>query len=118
MTARVRVGVCPDFREEGWPSMNRVADALVEHLERDHSDAITASLVAPPFKRRATRMSNGQAARNFDRGVNRLWDYPRAVGDLHSKYDVFHVVDHSYSQLVQHLPPSRTVVTCHDLDTF
>jgi glycosyltransferase involved in cell wall biosynthesis len=118
MTARVRVGVCPDFREEGWPSMNRVADALVEHLERDHADAIAASLVAPPFKRRATRVSNGQAAVNFDRGMNRLWDYPRAVGDLHAKYDVFHVVDHSYSQLVQRLPPSRTVVTCHDLDTF
>jgi glycosyltransferase involved in cell wall biosynthesis len=118
MTNPVRVGVCPDFREEGWPSMNRVADALVEHLERDHSGAIAASLVAPPFKRRATRVSSGQIAMNFDRGVNRLWDYPRSVGDLQSAYDVFHVVDHSYSQLVQRLPPSRTVVTCHDLDTF
>jgi glycosyltransferase involved in cell wall biosynthesis len=28
------------------------------------------------------------------------------------------LADHSYSQLVHGLPPARTVVTCHDLDTF
>src|SRR6185295_18885544 len=29
-----------------------------------------------------------------------------------------HVVDHSYAQLVHQLPADRTLVTCHDLDTF
>jgi glycosyltransferase involved in cell wall biosynthesis len=28
------------------------------------------------------------------------------------------VVDHSYGQLLHELPPARTIITCHDLDTF
>ena len=35
-----------------------------------------------------------------------------------SEYELFHIVDHSYSQLVHRLPAGRTIVTCHDLDTF
>ena len=118
MTARVRVGVCADFREEGWPSMDRVADSLIACLARDHGGSVDAALVCPPFARRASRLSTGRAALNVDRGWNRLWDYPRHAGRIAGQYDVFHVVDHSYSQLVLRLPASRTVVTCHDLDTF
>src|SRR5258708_21099415 len=33
-------------------------------------------------------------------------------------FDLFHIIDHSYAQLVHALPPDRTVVTCHDLDAF
>lgn len=118
MTVRVRVAVCADFREEGWPSMDRVADKLLTCLSRDHAAIVDATRVCPPFKRRATRLWSGQASLGVDRGLNRLVDYPRHVGTLASAYDVFHVVDHSYAQLVHRLPPSRAVVTCHDLDTF
>lgn len=115
---RVRVAVCADFREEAWPSMDRVADELLAAVAAEHSTAVEATAVCPPFSRRATRLSNGAAALNIDRGLNRLVDYPRHVGRLASSYDVFHIVDHSYSQLVYRLPPGRSVVTCHDLDTF
>jgi glycosyltransferase involved in cell wall biosynthesis len=54
---------------------------------------------------------------NADRLVNRLWDYPRYVRRL-AGFDVFHVMDHSYAQLVHYLPADRTLVTCHDTDTF
>ncbi len=118
MTARVRVAVCADFREEGWPSMDRVADRLLTSLAGDHRATIDARSVCPPFRRRATRISSGRPAWNIDRGLNRLIDYPRHARTLGSSFDVFHVVDHSYSQLVHRLPSSRTVVTCHDLDTF
>jgi glycosyltransferase involved in cell wall biosynthesis len=57
-------------------------------------------------------------APSFDRIANRLWDYPRALTRFASRFDVFHIVDHSYAQLVHRLPPERTIVTCHDLDTF
>jgi glycosyltransferase involved in cell wall biosynthesis len=114
----LRVAVCADFREEGWPSMDRVADALMEYLARDHAETIEATLVAPPFRRRASRLLPGHVALNIDRGLNRLVDYPRHVREIGARYDVFHVVDHSYSQLVHSLPASRTVVTCHDLDAF
>ena len=35
-----------------------------------------------------------------DRFVNRLWHYPRRLARLRGDFDVFHIVDHSYSQLV------------------
>jgi glycosyltransferase involved in cell wall biosynthesis len=45
-------------------------------------------------------------------------DYPRWLRGRTQDFEVFHVVDHSYSQVIHVLPPDRTVVTCHDLDTF
>jgi glycosyltransferase involved in cell wall biosynthesis len=116
----VRVGICADFREEGWPSMDRIADALVSLLDGPAGRAagVEVTRICPPFVRRASRVSSGPRARNVDRGLNRLLDYPRHVARLSSSYDVYHVVDHSYSQLVHRLPAGKTVVTCHDLDTF
>src|SRR5262249_58441189 len=57
---------------------------------------------------------------NADRLLNRFWDYPRLLGRLARRggFDLFHLVDHSYAQLVLALPPGRVVVTCHDLDAF
>lgn len=121
MAGRLRVAVCPDFREERWPSMDRVADKLVEQLRAAPRGTIDVEAVCPPFRRRVTRvwgLRTGRTAHNVDRGLNRLIDYPRRVGALAQQYDVFHVVDHSYAQLVHRLPARRTVVTCHDLDTF
>jgi glycosyltransferase involved in cell wall biosynthesis len=118
MTARLRVAVCADFREEGWPSMDRVADKLLAQLSRDHADTIDAAAICPPFTRRASRLSAGRVATNIDRAWNRLLDYPRHVGTLRDQYDVFHIIDHSYAQLVHRLPATPTIVTCHDLDTF
>jgi glycosyltransferase involved in cell wall biosynthesis len=118
MITRLRVAVCADFREERWPSMDRVADGLLTCLSRDHAGIVNATPVCPPFRRRATRWWPGRTSLNVDRALNRLVDYPRHVGTLASAYDVFHVVDHSYAQLVHRLPSARTVVTCHDLDTF
>ncbi len=51
--------------------------------------------------------------------MNRLWDYPRTRRrDRRPTTTSFHVVDHSYAQLVHRVPAGRAVVTCHDLDTF
>jgi glycosyltransferase involved in cell wall biosynthesis len=117
----VRVAICGDFPEEEWPSMDRVADMLIAQLRRDAGGAIEPVAVRPPFVRRATRAGRSRpsdAAFSFDRLANRLWDYPRHARTIADAYDAFHVIDHSYSQLVHRLPARRTVVTCHDLDTF
>jgi glycosyltransferase involved in cell wall biosynthesis len=98
--------------------MDRVAARLLAALEQNHRAAIDAARVCPPFRRRATRMASGRGWENIDRGLNRLVDYPRHVAALADRFDVFHVVDHSYAQLVHRLPAARTVVTCHDLDAF
>jgi glycosyltransferase involved in cell wall biosynthesis len=100
--------------------MDRVAGMLLDHLRRLHAGAIDVTPVVPRFVHRATAVGIRSAGSRFtiDRMLNRFWDYPRHVGRLSQDFDIFHVIDHSYSQLVHHLPPHRTVVTCHDLDTF
>jgi glycosyltransferase involved in cell wall biosynthesis len=114
----LRVALCADFPEEQWPSMDRVANELTVHLRQNHSGEVELTPVGPPFVRRATRIVRSRPAFTIDRALNRWWDYPRHVESIASGYDVFHIVDHSYAQLVHHLPSHRTVVTCHDLDTF
>jgi glycosyltransferase involved in cell wall biosynthesis len=98
--------------------MDRVADRLVNSLALDHAGAIEATRICPPFRRRSTRLWAGRRSSNVDRIVNRLVDYPRHLRGLAARFDLFHVVDHSYAQLVHGLPADRTVVTCHDLDAF
>lgn len=119
LTKVMRVGVFCDFREEHWPSMDLVADMLLENLHRNHSHEVTAHRVAPRLRRRFSSMGNANGKLfNADRLLNRFLDYPRFVRGKRSEFDVFHVIDHSYSQLLHKLPAERTVVTCHDLDTF
>src|SRR5438105_7512978 len=116
---RLRVAIVCDFVEEGWPSMDLVAEMLLHHLGKDHSDVIAAQRICPPMRRRFTRHRNSDGKRfNADRFINRFWDYPHFARRLLSEFDLFHVIDHSYGQLVHELPSERTIITCHDLDTF
>jgi glycosyltransferase involved in cell wall biosynthesis len=119
---RPRVAVVCDLREEDWHSMNLVADSLVGSLRAEHDASVEAERVCPPMRRlftrgRAAAASSGRRF-NADRLLNRFWEYPRHLRRAAAGFDLFHVVDHSYAQLVHQLPPERTVVTCHDLDTF
>jgi glycosyltransferase involved in cell wall biosynthesis len=116
--SRLRVALLADFLEEGWPSMDLVAEMLLDRLSREHAREIEVTLVRPALRRRLSRFSRHRRAVGFDRMAARLWDYPRAAAKLAERFDIFHVVDHSYAQLVHELPGDRTVVTCHDLDTF
>ena len=114
-----RVGVLCDFVEERWPSMDFIADAIVDSLAEHGGRAVDAIKVRPPMTRRFSRRNRaGHIAYTVDRALNRFWDYPRLARRIRSAADVFHVVDHSYAQLVHELPASRTVVSCHDVDTF
>jgi glycosyltransferase involved in cell wall biosynthesis len=129
-----RLAVVCDYREENWPSMDLVADMLLNHLHQDYSNVFSATRICPPMRRRFTKQRSevrgrksevgGQRSEvtekgfNADRFLNRFWDYPRLARQIRSEFDLFHVVDHSYGQLVLELPPERTIITCHDLDTF
>jgi glycosyltransferase involved in cell wall biosynthesis len=116
--SRLRVAILADYLEEGWPSMDLVAEMLLDRLSREHESTIDVTLIRPPLRRRFSRVSARRLAFGVDRVTARLWDYPRHASALKRQFDLFHVVDHSYAQLVHELPPHRTVVTCHDLDTF
>lgn len=126
---RLRVGIICDFVEEGWESMDLTADMLLDRFQEDFQDRVDAIRFRPEMRRRGTRIKGGStyspaASRlervlfNVDRLANRFWDYPRFLRASQGVCDVFHVVDHSYAQLVHVLPVDRTVVTCHDLEAF
>jgi len=100
---RLRVAVIADYAEEGWPSMDLVAEMLMTHLAREHAETIDAHLVRPPMRRRLTRvraLAGRRRIKGLDRVAARLWDYPRALARLASRFDVYHIVDHSYAHLV------------------
>jgi glycosyltransferase involved in cell wall biosynthesis len=113
----LRVAVLADYAEEQWASMDLVADMLVAQLARAHAPEVEATLIRPSLPWRARLVSAGRRATGLDRIAGRLWDYPRLLRTL-PPFDVYHLVDHSYSQLVHELPPARTAITCHDVDTF
>ena len=75
---RLRVAIVADFVEEGWPSMDLIADMLIDRLRAEHAGSVTAELVRPALRRRASRLP-GKTAFNVDRVLNRFWDYPRAL---------------------------------------
>lgn len=121
----IRVAVLRDFLQEEWPSMDIVGEAIVKSLQDGHADEVQATAIVPKFRFRLSRLPfaakrfSGPAF-NVDRLINRFVDYPAQLSRpvRRRSFDLFHLVDHSYAQLVHDLPPNRTVVTCHDLDTF
>ena len=97
--------------------MDLMADMLVAHLMAAAAPEIFVELVRPRLHQRFSRKQAGPLW-NMDRLANRFFDYPRFLRAQRTAFDLFHLVDHSYGQLVHELPAGRTVVTCHDLDTF
>jgi len=113
------VAIVADLIEEAWPSMDHVAEMLMHHLEAE--DQIKVKQLRPAMRARLTRLPGLGFQRrmlNGDRLLNRFFDYPRWLQRHTNGFELFHLVDHSYAQLIPALPPDRTVVTCHDLDTF
>jgi glycosyltransferase involved in cell wall biosynthesis len=116
-----RLAVLPDFPAEGWPSMDLCGEMLLAHLPTAGPQAVEPQRVCPPFVRIATRVpviGKRNAAFNADRLLNRFISFPRHASRVARSFDLFHVVDHTYAQLVHALPPERTGVYCHDLDAF
>jgi glycosyltransferase involved in cell wall biosynthesis len=117
--APLRLALLMDPREEGWPSMDLVGEALLEGLSALPSE-VTVTGVRPSMPRLMRRLPRvgGGLAFNADRLLTRFGAYPLRALLARGHHDAFHVVDHSYAQLVHTLPARRTGVYCHDLDTF
>lgn len=120
---RRRVALVCDLVEEGWPSMDLVAEMLETELVRRHGGAFDVTRLQPAMVRRFSRMPGarfGGSLHTVDRLVGRHFDYPRWLRReiRPGTFDLFHVVDHSYAHLAQALLPGPVVVTCHDLDAF
>ena len=114
-----RLGLVCDFTEDHWYSMDLVASMLFAQLQQDFSSRLQTTRIGPAMNVRFNRSPTRSApARKADQFLNRFWDYPRYLDRIRGNFDLFHVLDHTYAQLVHNLPPERTVVYCHDLDAF
>lgn len=110
-----RIAVLADFAEEGWPSMDRVADGLAAHLPAALPPDWRVATVRPAmWLPPGGRMPPGAGWRLG----NRFARYPAHLLARRGAFDLFHLADHSYAHLLHVLPAGRAVVTCHDLDTF
>ncbi len=116
-----RLALLADYLEERWFSMDFCAEMLHRQLQTHHAAAVESTHYIPRWCGIATKtpiLKNKRAALNADRMLNRFLFYPRLVKPLRPKFDLFHVVDHTYAQLVHKLPPQLTGVFCHDIDAF
>jgi glycosyltransferase involved in cell wall biosynthesis len=101
--------------------MDLCAEMLLAALQQRHAGRLRATRFCPPFRRRLGRLplvGSHRWSQNADRLINRFWDYPGHLRRQARTFDVFHLCDHSYAQLIHELPARRTGVLCHDLDTF
>ena len=117
----LKLALICDFLEERWPSMDLFGDMLFQRFTAEHASAIEVQQLRPALRYRFSRipgLGGAGSLWNADRLVNRFHDYPVWLKKRAANFDLFHLVDHSYSQLILDLPADRTVVTCHDLDTF
>ncbi len=97
--------------------MDLVGEMLLQHLSDHQAEAVTVTRVCPPMEFRTRRLpvlGHRGAARNVDRLLNRFWDYPQEAARLgrSGRFDLFHLVDHSYSSARSHLaawPDNRDV---------
>jgi glycosyltransferase involved in cell wall biosynthesis len=113
----LRVAVIADMLEEGWASMDLVADSLVRELVANAPLGIDPALVRPRLVRMTRPWRRGGDVPTRDRVFNRFWLYRRALLSVR-RADLFHIVDHSYAHLASHCPRGRAIVTCHDIDAF
>jgi len=116
-----RLALVCDFLEEGWYSMDLFGDMLNRCLQSDFAGEVEVQQLRPALRPRLSALPLAGKSRvlwNADRLINRFQLYPRWLRNQAGKFDLYHVVDHSYSQLLLELPGERAVVTCHDVDTF
>jgi glycosyltransferase involved in cell wall biosynthesis len=118
---RIRVAILCDFAEDQWRSMDLIADILHRRLSIDFASEFNVTKVRPRFTRLADSLpllGRMWTTRAVERFINRFVRYPRWLSRHRQEFDVFHIIDHSYSQLTRVVPCGRTLITCHDLDAF
>lgn len=118
-TGTISLAVVADLEEEGWPSMDLMADMLMAHAGGEGA-VVSPQLFRPAFERTLPGIAwrdTGAAPPIIERIGHRFWSYPRWLR-RQAPADVYHILDHSYAHLAHELPPGRVVVTCHDTDAF
>jgi glycosyltransferase involved in cell wall biosynthesis len=120
MHSRPSIAVFLDSPDENWVAMNFVGEMLLRQWKTSLAADVAPSAFSIDLPHLARRMPQLTRARAFqiDCAAGRFIAYPPVAARERGKHDFFHVVDHSYAQLVHVLPHDRTGVYCHDLDAF
>ncbi len=116
---RRRLGLVLDAAFEGWTSMDYVGEMLLDTLRREHPELAVSAL--QPWTPRVFGSWPGPAStmrENADRLIARCLVYPAGIALERPRFDIFHIVDHSYGHVAHLLPPGRTGIYCHDLDAL
>ena len=100
MRDRLKLALLCDPVEEGWPSMDLVAEMLTAHINVRYGSRISVERFSAL---RGEKSDNG--SHNLDRLVNRFYHYPRFLRGIAKEFDVFHILNHSYAHLALSLPP-------------
>lgn len=103
--------------------MDLVARMLASELQQRHRDSVDVELICPRFIKLSplasfAKLSRMKSILDGERALNRYVRYPLWLRRERDKYDLLHIIDHSYSHLANYLPPEKTIITCHDLDAF
>ncbi|WP_257455081.1 glycosyltransferase family 4 protein [Archangium lipolyticum] len=117
----LRLALLMDPLEEGWPSMDLAGEALHQQFHGPLAEAVYVTSMRPkllPLARKLPVLRDRREALNVDRVLTRFLAYPARTALGRRGQDAWHVVDHTYAQLVHTLPPGRAGVYCHDLDAF
>ena len=115
-----RLAVLHDMTAEAWPSMDQMGRLITERVPV-LAPGLSVTPVTHPLVPLVSWGSLRRVGALFfaDRVMNRMWLYPRRVMQtVRGRFDLYHLVDHSYAQLALALPAESTVITCHDVDTF
>ncbi len=115
----LRLGVIADPIDEGWLSMDIVAEQIVGALARMPGGRVEPQLVRwrMPRVARRVRSSRSRAALNVDRALVRYVRYPLGLATLRG-FDAYYVTDHSYGHVVPFLRHRPVGLMLHDLDAF
>jgi glycosyltransferase involved in cell wall biosynthesis len=120
----MKLGVVCDLLEEGWPSMDLVADELIEQGAAIPGLEVTRIRPTVPSSLSRAIAPSTQAAGSIRRWGRRLgigglrYGYYPYYATRHRDFDWIHVADHSYAHLVPFLRRDRCGVFCHDIDAF
>jgi glycosyltransferase involved in cell wall biosynthesis len=103
----------PGLDSDRSPSMMRYARELVSAFSTLDGMTQRVHLERPAQVRTFSSLVDHPLARRVDSAWSRYITYPRSLRQRSAS--VFHILDHGYSQLIRHVDPDRTVITCHDL---
>ena len=118
----LRLAIVADFPEEGWESMDLVAEMILGELQRRDDMGITAEVITPDYFKCFQRIFQKRWAWNVDRLINRRVVLVHGVRRALKRggFDAVYVVDHSYAHVLNTSQKLGVpgVVLCHDLDAF